>query len=165
MVIWLIGISGAGKTTLGNKLHEYYKNKNKNSFILDGDLIREFYDNDLGFSKEDRVANIKRIMLSAHVLEKNNVIPIVCNISPFESLRDFAREKFDDYNEIFLQKNLEIAKNNDVKGVYKENLMNTSLVGIDLIFEEPKHSNLVLEVDKETVDVSFNKILDYLEDR
>ena len=104
-------------------------------------------------------------MLSAHVLEKNNVIPIVCNISPFESLRDFAREKFDDYNEIFLQKNLEIAKNNDVKGVYKENLMNTSLVGIDLIFEEPKHSNLVLEVDKETVDVSFNKILDYLEDR
>jgi len=59
MVIWLIGISGAGKTTLGNKLKQYYDNKNIKSFIIDGDLVRDFYNNDLGYTKEDRIANIK----------------------------------------------------------------------------------------------------------
>ena len=76
MVIWLIGISGAGKTTLGNKLHDYFKNNNTKSFIIDGDLVRNFYNNDLGYSKADRIANIKRIMLSAYTLEQE-IIPII----------------------------------------------------------------------------------------
>ena len=163
MVIWLIGLSGAGKTTLGNKIKEYYDNKKIKSFILDGDLIREFYDNDLGYSKEDRVANIKRIMLSAYVLEKNGIIPIVCNISPFEDLRDFARQKFKDYHEIYLHKNIKIAKSDDVKNVYKDNMNVTSIVGVDMEFEQPKHSNLTIEVDKEEVEESFQKIIKYLE--
>lgn len=165
MVVWLIGISGAGKTTLGNKLKEYYDSNNINSFILDGDLVRDFYDNDLGFSKEDRVANIKRIMLTAYVLEQNGIISIVCNISPFEYLRDFARKKFSDYNEIFLHKNLIAAQNSDIKGVYKDNLERTALVGIDTVFEKPRLSNLVIEVDKEDIETSFQKIVDYLRNR
>ena len=64
MVIWLIGISGAGKTTLGNKIHKYLSDKKLKSFIIDGDIVREFYNNDLGYSKEERISNIKRIMLS-----------------------------------------------------------------------------------------------------
>jgi adenylylsulfate kinase len=165
MVIWLIGISGAGKTTLGKKLQVYYTNKNVKSFILDGDIVREFYDNDLGFTKSDRISNIKRIMLSAYVLEQNGIVTIVCNISPFENLRNLARKKFDDYNEIFLKKNLEVAKNNDIKGVYKDNLEQTSLVGVDIIFEEPKHSDLTIAVDNEYVETSFQKIINYLESK
>ena len=165
MVVWLIGISGAGKTTLGNKLYEYYSRNNIKSFILDGDLVREFYDNDLGFSKCDRISNIKRIMLSAYVLEQNDIIPIICNISPFESLRKFARNKFEDYNEIFLKKDLEIAKNDDVKNIYKNNLEQTSLVGIDMVFEEPEYSDLIIEVDKEDIEISFKKIINYLESK
>ncbi len=163
MVVWLIGISGSGKTTLGNKLHSYYADKGVKSFILDGDLVRDFYNNDLGYTKEDRIANIKRIMLSTYVLESNNIIPIVCNISPFEELRDFARLKFNSYHEVYLYKNLEIAKENDVKGVYKNNLKKTSLVGIDTEFEEPQHSNLTIEVDEENEEASFKRIINYLE--
>ncbi len=163
MVIWLIGISGAGKTTLGNKIHNHYVKKNQKSFIIDGDIVRSFYNNDLGYTKEDRIANIKRIMLSAYVLEKNGIIPIVCNISPFENLRNFAREKFENYQEIYLKKNIQDAKSNDVKEIYKNNLHKTDLVGIDMVFEEPQYSNLILEVDKETEEASFNKIISHLE--
>jgi len=163
MVVWLIGISGAGKTTLGNMLKDYYSKKGIKSFILDGDLVRDFYDNDLGFSKEDRISNIKRIQLSTYVLEKNDIIPIVCNISPFEFLREFSRNKLGDYCEIYLKKDIQIAQDNDVKSIYKENIDKTAIVGLDLKFEEPKNSDLVIEVDKEEPDISFEKIIKYLE--
>lgn len=162
MVIWLIGISGAGKTTLGVKIHEYCNSKNIKTFILDGDLVRSFYNNDLGFSKEDRIANIKRIMLSAYVLEKNNIIPIVCNISPFEELRNLARKKFKSYHEIYLKKNLEAAKKDDVKNVYKKNINKTDIIGIDLVFDKPLNSNLTIDVNVETIDESFKRILSYI---
>lgn len=165
MVIWLLGISGSGKTTLGNKLKQYYDNKNIKSFIIDGDLVRDFYNNDLGYTKEDRIANIKRIMLSAYVLEQNGIIPIICNISPFEHLRVFARDKFDFYNEIYLFKDLKKAQQNDVKGIYRDNLNKTSIVGIDLNFEEPKNYDVKIDVDKESVNDSLEKIIFYLEDR
>ena len=162
MVIWLIGISGAGKTTLGNKLHNYFKSKNVKSFMLDGDFVRDFYDNDLGYSKEDRVANIKRILLSAYTLEQNNIVPIVCNISPFENLRSFARRKFESYHEIYLKKNIDIAKKNDVKSVYENNQNKTDLIGIDLKFDKPLNSNLTIDVDDESPEDSFNRIKSYL---
>jgi len=165
LVVWLIGISGAGKTTLGNKLNDYFFLQGISSFVLDGDLVRNFFDNDLGYSKDERIANIMRIMLSAKVLEQNNIIPIVCNISPFEHLRDFARFKFEDYNEIFLKKDIAIAKNLDEKGVYKKNINQTELVGLDIEFEEPKKSNLILNVDQETEIESFKKIISYLKDK
>jgi adenylylsulfate kinase len=162
MIIWLIGISGAGKTTLGNKIHKYFKDNNKKSFIIDGDIVRDFYDNDLGYTKEDRIANIKRIMLSAYVLEKNGIIPIVCNISPFEFLRGFARKKFEDYHEIYLHKDLKSAKKNDVKDIYKTHLGKTRLIGIDMQFDKPLKSNLTLEVDKQSPSESFQKIVTYI---
>jgi len=160
MVIWLLGISGAGKTTLGNELHKYLQNKNINSFVIDGDLVRDFYDNDLGYDKKDRVANIKRILLSAYILEENNIIPIVCNISPFEELREFARNKLKDYREVYLQKDINTAQLDDIKKIYINNTSKTPLIGIDIIFEEPKNSDLIINVDQETVNESLNKILD-----
>ena len=106
MVIWLLGISGAGKSTLGNLLKQYFDRNAVKSFILDGDSVRNFFDNDLGFSVDERRQNIKRILLAAQALEQSGVIPIVCNISPFEDLRQFAREKFNDYVQIYLQKSI-----------------------------------------------------------
>jgi adenylylsulfate kinase len=104
-------------------------------------------------------------MLSAYVLEQKGIIPIICNISPFENLRDFAREKFNNYNEIFLRKNLEIAKSNDVKNIYKNHFGKSLLVGVDMVFENPLNSDLIIEVDKEDVETSFGKIINYLESK
>lgn len=103
MVIWLIGISGAGKTTIGKRLEEHFNNLNIKNYLLDGDEVRDLFDRDLGYSDEEREANIKRIILGAYLLDKNDIIGIVCNIAPLEKLRALARTKIIGYNEIYLK--------------------------------------------------------------
>lgn len=163
MVIWIIGISGSGKSTLGNMLKKHFDEKKIKSQIIDGDVVRSFFEDDLGYSVEDRQQNIKRILLASYFLEKNGVIPIICNIGPFESLRIFARDKFEDYVQIYLHKEIESAKKNDVKNVYKENINVTPIVGLDLLFEAPKINELFLRVDQESKEDSLKRIVDYLE--
>ena len=165
MVVWLLGISGAGKSTLGNKLKEYCDQLDKKSWIIDGDSIRDFFDNDLGFERDDRAQNIKRILLAAHVLSENGVIAIVCNISPFEELRRFARRKLKNYQQIYLKKNLEASRREDVNDMYRNHVGKTPVVGMDLQFDEPHNSDLVLDVENETVEESFQKIKTHLKQK
>ncbi|MBN2137984.1 MAG: adenylyl-sulfate kinase [Sedimentisphaerales bacterium] len=162
MVIWLIGISGSGKTTLGVELKKWFDGLSKASCIIDGDLVRGFYDNDLGYSREERVANIKRIMLAAYLLDRTDVAAIVCNISPFEELRKFARQKIAGYNEIYLKKSLEKSRADDVKNMYGDNIGKTEIVGIDLGFDEPAKSDLTINVDEETVEESLKRITAFI---
>ena len=89
----------------------------------------------------------------------SNVIPIVCNISPFEDLRQFARDTFHNYVQIYLEKSMPIAQQNDVKNIYKNHISKTPIVGINLEFDEPLLSELVIPVDTETVDESFARII------
>ncbi len=165
MVLWLLGISGAGKSTLGNKLKEYCDQLKKKSWVIDGDSIRDFFDNDLGFEREDRIQNIKRIILAAHALSENGTIAIVCNISPFEELRQFARKKLKNYDQIYLKKNLNTSRQEDVKNMYRNHVGKTPVVGVDLQFDEPHNSDLVLDVENETVDQSFQKIKTHLKQK
>ncbi|MHC4744089.1 MAG: adenylyl-sulfate kinase [Planctomycetota bacterium] len=165
MVIWLLGISGSGKTTLGMGLKRHLEALGKPCYMIDGDLVRGFHDNDLGYSREDRVANIKRILLSAHVLEQAGVAAIVCNISPFEELREFARRKIDGYSEIYLKKSLEASKATDVKGMYNEHFGKTDIVGIDIEFDEPGGSHLIINVDAETEEESLRRIIEFVQER
>jgi len=163
MVLWLLGISGAGKTTLGRKLKEYFERYSKSCFLLDGDEIRSLFDNDLGYSKSDREANIKRIILAAYVLDKNGIYTIVCNISPFEHLRKLCRKKIAGYHEIYLRKDLESSIKHDVKNMYAQNTGKTDVIGINIAFEEPECPDLILDVERETVDESYQRIIAYLE--
>lgn len=162
MVIWLIGISGAGKTTIGRKLETHFSEIGKKCYLLDGDEVRDLFDRDLGYSDADREANIKRIILGAYLLDRNDIIGIICNIGPLEHLRQLARKKIAGYNEIYLKKDLHISMKNDVKGVYQENMGKTQIVGIDATFDEPQTPDLVLEVDKMTVEESYQAVLGYI---
>lgn len=162
MIIWLMGISGAGKTTIGRHLEAYLNQNHIKNYLLDGDEVRDLFDRDLGYSDADREANIKRIILGAYLLDRNDIVGIICNISPLEHLRALARRKIPGYNEIYLKKDLKISIENDVKGIYRENLGKTQIVGIDAAFDEPLHPDLVLEVDKMTEDETYQAVLDYM---
>lgn len=165
MIIWLIGISGAGKTTIGKMLERHFNEIGKKCYLLDGDEVRDLFDRDLGYSDADREANIKRIILGAYLLDRNDILGIICNIGPLEHLRQLARKKIAGYNEIYLKKDLNISMKNDVKGVYADNVGKTQIVGIDATFDEPETPDLVLEVDKMTVDESFEAVMDYIVDK
>ncbi len=162
MLIWLIGISGAGKTTIGRRLQAHFQALGIQNYLLDGDEVRDLFDRDLGYSDAEREANIKRIILGAYLLDKNNIAGIVCNISPLEHLRALARRKIAGYNEIYLKKNLQASIEDDVKGMYAANLGKTQIVGIDAAFDPPQHPDLVLEVDRLTEEETFRAVLDYI---
>ena len=162
MIIWLLGISGSGKTTLGSALKKGLDARQVANAMLDGDVVRQFFDHDLGYSREDRVANIKRIQFGAYVLSRNNIVTIVCNISPFQELRAFARAKLPDYNEIHLHKDLARSVRNDVKNIYKQNLGKSDIVGREIPFDDPVTCDLRLDVETLTIEQSLEKINQYL---
>ena len=163
LVLWLIGISGAGKTTIGRKLEAYFQKCNRKCYLLDGDEVRTLFDGDLGYSNADREANIKRIILGAYLLDKNDIVGIICNISPFERLRKLARSKIAGYNEIYLKRDIRRTIENDVKGVYRKNMGNTDIVGLDTVFDLPKAPDLVLDTDRLSEDKTFQCIVEFVE--
>ena len=165
MIIWLIGISGAGKTTIGRKLQAYFNDRKIKNYLLDGDEVRDLFDRDLGYTDAEREANIKRIILGAYLLDRNDIIGIICNISPLEPLRQLARRKIGGYNEIYLKKDLNTSVKNDVKGMYQKNMGRTQIVGIDTEFDTPLTPDLVLEVDKMSVEQTYQAVLDYVADK
>lgn len=165
MIIWLIGISGAGKTTIGRRLEAHFNEIGVKNYLLDGDEVRDLFDRDLGYSDAEREANIKRIILGAYLLDRNDIVGIVCNISPLEHLRALARRKIPGYNEIYLKKDLRASMEKDVKGMYRANAGKTQIVGIDAAFDQPRHPDLTLEVDRLTEEETCQAVLDYIAEK
>ena len=163
MVLWLIGISGAGKTTMGRQLQTYLNRKGVRNYLLDGDEVRALYDNDLGFSVADREQNIKRIIGMAYVLDKCGVTAVVCNISPFERLRKLGGAKIDGYNEIYLKRDYSQSSQADVKDVYKDNLGKTDIVGKEIQFDPPEHPDLVIDTNEKSEEETLKQIIRYYE--
>lgn len=164
-VIWLTGLSGAGKTTIAHALAERLREAGYRVEILDGDVVRQHFSKGLGFSKEDRIENIKRVAYVAHLLARNGVVVITALISPYREGRNYARQLIGDFIEVYVKCPLEVLIERDVKGLYAKALRGEirNFTGISDPYEPPESPEVVVETDKETVGESVEKILKALD--
>ncbi len=159
--IWFTGLSGAGKTTIAHRVEGILREMGYRVEVLDGDVVRTHLSKGLGFSKEDRDTNIKRIGFVCKLLSRNGVIAIASAISPYREVRDFNRKEIGDFVEAFVKCSVEVCQKRDVKGLYKKaaNGEITNFTGVSDPYEEPLNPEVVLETDKETVEESTEKLL------
>lgn len=164
-VIWLLGLSGAGKTTLALRLLDHVRAKGRRADFIDGDLVRDFFNDRAGYGRENRIANIKRIIFAAMLLSRNEVLTIVSNISPYEETRGFARLKLPRYCEIYLKASLDDCAARDPKGLYRKARegLTGSMIGIDEPFEEPQSPDFAIDTGRRGEDECFNEILRFLD--
>ena len=163
-VIWLTGLSGSGKTSLGKKLLEALRVSGKACEFLDGDLVREFFENDLGYTREERIQNIRRICFAARLLSDHGITCVVANIAPFYEVRDFIRSKLPNYLQIYLEVAPEVVIERDLKGLYGGQPASGSvnLVGIDMPYDIPRQPDLVLRTGEESLEESFSKLRSFM---
>jgi adenylylsulfate kinase len=164
--IWFTGLSCSGKTTLSRMVEAELKKRGVTHIeVLDGDIIRTHLSKGLGFSKEDRDTNIKRIGFVCKLLSRNGVIAIVAAISPYREVRDYNRKEIGNFVEVYCQCSMEVCIQRDVKGLYQKALAGEikNYTGIDDPYEEPLNPEVVLDTDRETPEESVKKILQKLE--
>lgn len=143
MVIWILGLSGSGKSFLSSKLKEELSNDYGNFLILDGDVIRKVFDNDLGFSIKDRNINASRISKLTLFLSQNKVNVIVPVLSLFPDWLEWNKKNIKQYYEIFIDVPISTLKERNNKNVYfKEGKENENVVGVEIEFTKPKNPDL-----------------------
>jgi len=161
MVIWLFGLSGAGKTTISSLLEEKLENEGYNTVTLDGDVLRQGINKDLSFSEADRQENLRRAAEMAKIMLTNNMITICSFITPLEKNRAMVSNIIGEgYFEVFVDCPLNICFKRDVKGLYKKAKANqiTDFTGIGSSFEEPENPNLVISTVHESPYESMERI-------
>jgi len=165
--LWFTGLSGAGKTTISRLLEGHLRERGSKLEILDGDVVRENLSKGLGFSKEDRDTNIRRIAFVADLLSRNGVPVITAAISPYAAIRAEARETMGErFIEVYVKASVETCTERDVKGLYKRALAGeiAHFTGIDDPYEPPLAPEVTIHTDRETKDESLAKILSKLAD-
>jgi adenylyl-sulfate kinase len=166
-VLWMTGLSGAGKTTIALEMLKQLEGRGLNLERLDGDVVRESLTKDLGFSAEDRRTNIERITFVAKLLSRNNVGCICSFISPYQSVRDHVRENTTNFLELFIDAPLEVVIDRDVKGLYEMAIAGKipNFTGISDPFEAPENPDIHVRTDLQTVEESASFIINELEKR
>jgi bifunctional enzyme CysN/CysC len=160
--IWLTGISASGKSTIAKALEADLIKKQKITILLDADNLRMGINKNLGFSKNDRIENIRRIAEVAKLVVENGLIAIVACISPYEYERQFTRSLFKkgQFFEVFVNTPLSICKKRDPKGLYKKSKKNKTIdkTGLSNLYEKPKHPDLEIDASRENINSIVNKI-------
>ena len=164
--LWFTGLSGAGKSTLANLVANELRERAHRVEILDGDEVRTNLSKGLGFSKEDRDINIRRIGYVCNLLARNGVIAISAAISPYRDVRDEVRRAHDRFFEVFVRCKLDTLVERDVKGLYKKALAGEikSFTGVSDPYEEPLNPELIVDSSLESIDQSFGKLIRRLEE-
>jgi len=164
--IWFTGLSGAGKSTLAGTIEQRLRERGHNVEVLDGDEVRTHLSKGLGFSKEDRDTNIKRIAFVSKLLTRNGVATISAAIAPYREAREWARQEIGNFVEVYVSCPLEVCRQRDVKGLYKlvDEGKIKNFTGVDDPYEEPENPEVVVETDKESIEQSVQKIFAKLEE-
>src|SRR6476659_5022102 len=163
--VWLTGLSGAGKTTVAQSIVNELKASDVNIELLDGDEVRTNLSKGLGFSKEDRDTNIRRIGYVSRLLSRNGVGVIASAISPYREVRDEVRQSItsdgSEFIEVYVQCPIEVLVERDVKGLYKKALAGEikEFTGVSDPYEEPLEPEVVVATNQETVEESAHKII------
>jgi adenylylsulfate kinase len=166
MMLWFTGLSGSGKSTVAIALERELHSRGLLCRILDGDNIRSGINNNLGFSAEDRVENIRRIAEVGRLFVDTGIITIAAFISPNNQLREMTAEIIgkDDFVEVFVSTPLEECEKRDVKGLYAKARRGEikNFTGISAPFEAPEHPDITLDTSKLPVEESVKILLDYV---
>jgi adenylylsulfate kinase len=166
VTIWFTGLSGAGKTTINDALTKELRDRNLNIEVLDGDIVRTNLTKGLGFSKEDRDENVRRIGFVSHLLTRNGVIVLVAAISPYRAIRDEVRDRIGDFVEVYVSAPVEVCEQRDVKGLYAKARSGEikQFTGISDPYEPPLNPEVNCETQNETLEESVNKVIAKLEE-
>ena len=166
VTVWFTGLSGAGKTTIRMEVERVLRNQGCKVEVLDGDIVRQNLTKGLGFSKDDRDENIRRIGFVSHLLTRNGVVVLVSAISPYRAMRDEVRDRIGDFVEVYVNAPLNVCEQRDVKGLYKKARAGEikQFTGIDDPYEPPLHPEVECKTDQETPQESAAKVLLKLEE-
>jgi adenylylsulfate kinase len=164
VTVWFTGLSGAGKTTISQAVSQRLIDAGCKLEILDGDIVRTNLTKGLGFSKEDRDENVRRIGFVSHLLTRNGVIVLVSAISPYRNIRNEVRDRIGDFVEVFVNAPLNVCEDRDVKGLYKKARSGEipQFTGISDPYEEPENPEIECRTDLESHEESVNKVIDTL---
>jgi bifunctional enzyme CysN/CysC len=167
LTVWFTGLSSAGKSTIGKAVYEKLWARGYKVEWLDGDAVRQNLSKGLGFSKDDRDENVRRIGFVAELLTRNGVIALVSLISPYRGVREEVRRRIGNFLEVYVHAPLEICEQRDVKGLYRRARAGQipAMTGIDDPYEPPLTPDLECRTDLETAAESTAKVLDAIERR
>jgi len=165
--VWLTGLSGAGKTTLADRLVAHLREQGAKVELLDGDIVRTNLSQGLGFSREDRDTNIRRIGFVTELLTRHGVIVIVAAISPYRDAREDVKRKIPNFVEVHVDCSIEVLTARDTKGLYKRALAGDlgNFTGVSDPYEVPLNPSVVIHSDRESIDEGLARIWRELEDR
>lgn len=160
VLYWITGLSGAGKTTIGNRLYYKMKSRNNNIIILDGDILKKIAGKDLGYKREERLERAYRYSALCKLLTDQGIHVIICTIAMFNEVRDWNRKNIENYVEVFLDVELEVLKARNKKGLYSKK--DANIAGLDVEIEYPQTPDIVIKNDgKKAIEEGVQRILNY----
>lgn len=164
MVLWFTGLSGAGKTTTAREVARELREQGRRVELLDGDELRTTICRGLGFTREDRMENIRRIVYVAKLLARNGVIVLVSAITPYVDMRDYARSEIPEYVEVYVRCPLEECERRDVKGLYAKARRNEipQFTGISDPYDEPTQAEITIDTNQASLSENVARICSWV---
>jgi len=165
--LWFTGLSGSGKSTISHRITKRLRESGRRVELLDGDIVRTNLSQGLGFTKEDRDTNVRRIGFVCELLSRNGVIAVVAAISPYRAAREEVKRRVERFVEVYVECPLDILTERDVKGLYKRAMAGEipHFTGVSDPYEPPENPDVPIRSDREAVEVSVARVWDALKER